>query len=229
MCGRFALSIPPEVLAAFFQLESVPAPFAARYNIAPGQKVATIRLTRQGARRLGQLRWGLVPHWSKALGGDARMINARRETLGEKPAFRDAYRRRRSLIPASGFYEWGETAGGRRQPHYVSRRDGQPLALAALWERWTDPEAPPRRATVDSCTIITTPAEGALKAIHDRAPAVVAQAAWSSWLDREVNEPEALQAMLEHPGELEIVRVSSRVNDPSHDDVQCTLPPPKEE
>ncbi|MBW2733069.1 MAG: SOS response-associated peptidase [Deltaproteobacteria bacterium] len=224
MCGRFTLSTSPELLAAFFELESVPAALTTRYNIAPTQRVSALRLTHEGRHRLSLLRWGLIPHWAKEMSIGARMLNARRETLTEKPAYREAFRRRRCLIPASGFYEWAKRGPNVRQPYYVASSDGHPLALAGLWERWKDPAGPADTPIIDSCTIITTPAEGCLATIHHRAPAVVPASAWSTWLQRDFNDSDALEGMLEHPAGLEMVAVNPRVNNASHDDADCIRP-----
>jgi putative SOS response-associated peptidase YedK len=166
MCGRFALHAHADVVALQFGLEAVPA-FEARYNIAPTLPVLIIR--REGA---STARWGLVPHWAKDPSMGARMNNARAETVAEKPAFRDAYRRRRCLIPASGFYEW-KPEFGLRQPYYVHPAEGELFAFAGLWEQWRD---------LQTCTIITTDANPRMAAIHDRMPVVVPRADYGAWL-----------------------------------------------
>ncbi|MEW6690914.1 MAG: SOS response-associated peptidase [Pseudomonadota bacterium] len=166
MCGRYALHAHPDVVTLEFALRSVPL-FAPRYNIAPGAEVLIVR--QDGA---ALARWGLVPGWAKDAAVGARLINARAETLAQKPSFRDAYRRRRCLIPASGFYEWRGEAG-RKQPFYVHPSQGQLFAFAGLWERWRD---------LETCTVITTDANAAMRAIHDRMPVIVPRADYAGWL-----------------------------------------------
>ena len=132
-------------------------------------------------RRLGTFRWGLVPWWAESPAGASRMINARAETLLSKRAFREAFARRRCIVPADGFYEWRKEPDGRRQPFYIRRADGEPLAFAGLWERWRDPSDPDRRLA--TCTIVTTRANATVETLHDRMPVVLPRAAWERWLD----------------------------------------------
>lgn len=193
MCGRFTLASPAETLAGTFgsfegsdDAEEVPE-LAPRYNIAPTEPVAVIRDVRAGEaprRRLEQRRWGLVPHFAEKIQGPP-LFNARAETLGRKPAFRDAFRRKRCLVPADGFYEW-MAVSGRRQPFYFRREDGGPFAMAGLWDRWQPPEGPP----LESCTIVTTRANALLAPVHERMPVVLPEEAWPVWLDPEPRPPE---------------------------------------
>jgi putative SOS response-associated peptidase YedK len=170
MCGRYALHANPEVVALMFGLSEVPA-FAARYNIAPTAQVLVIR---EGGGAL--LRWGLVPRWAKDPSIGARMNNARAETVAEKPSFREAYRRRRCLIPASGFYEW-KLEDGRKQPYYIHPADGQLFAFAGLWEQWAAPDR-----TLETCAIITTESNAKMLAVHERMPVIVSPGEYSRWL-----------------------------------------------
>jgi putative SOS response-associated peptidase YedK len=166
MCGRYALHAHPDVVTLQFGLRSVPL-FAPRYNIAPAAEVLVVR--QDGA---ALVRWGLVPAWAKDAAIGAKLINARAETLAQKPSFRDAYRKRRCLIPASGFYEW-KAESGRRQPYYVLPRGAALFGFAGLWER---------RGELETCAIITTEANAALRPVHDRMPVVVAPADYAAWL-----------------------------------------------
>ena len=166
MCGRFALHAHPDVVKLQFGLAALPQ-FEPRYNIAPTLPVLIIR--KEGS---ATVRWGLVPHWAKDPSMGARMNNARAETVAEKPAFRDAYRSRRCLIPASGFYEW-KSEFGLRQPYYVHPAQGELFAFAGLWEQWRD---------LQTCAVITTEANAKMAAVHDRMPVIVARADYAAWL-----------------------------------------------
>lgn len=184
MCGRYASSRPVDDLLVTFD---VPAPpeqvLPPSWNVAPTDPVYAV-LQRDGARALRVLRWGLVPSWAKDRKIGARMINARRETLTEKPAFRSAYARRRCLVPAEGYYEW-QVQGSRKQPWFLSAREGEPLAMAGLYEVWRDPEG----ELLWTCTVITTEAADDHGAIHDRTPLLVRPGDWARWLDPAVEDP----------------------------------------
>ena len=204
-----------------------PAPnLRARYNVAPGQDVAAVR-SGDGSRRLSMLRWGLIPGWSGKPDIGYRLINARAETVSSKPAFRAAYRSRRCLIPADGFYEW-ERLGNARQPYLIGRRDGGPMAFAGLWEHWIVPEgiALPRSLaelgpgdSVQTCTILTTAANKTLSALHHRMPAILPPAAFDPWLD---GQSVALDA---YPAEAMAVQaVATWVNKASNDGPRCVEP-----
>ena len=176
MCGRFTLTSTPEQLAQRFGLDEPPQA-APRYNIAPGQDVLAIRVDAETSRRVAiQPRWGLVPSWAKDAAIGARMINARAETVAEKPAFRGAFRARRCLVPADGFYEWA-TRHGRKQAHYIGLRDGGPFGFAGLWERWEDPSG----GALESCTLLTRDAIESIRAIHSRMPVILEPAAYAPW------------------------------------------------
>ena len=178
MCGRYALHAHPDVVALQFSLAEPPQ-FAPRYNIAPSAQVLAVRREKDGQARAAQLRWGLVPRWAKDPAIGARMNNARAETVAEKPSFRDAFRRRRCLIPASGFYEW-QARDGRKVPYYVHPAAGELFAFAGLWERW-------ERAgeALETCAIVTTEANETMRPIHDRMPVIVAPDDYARWLDCE--------------------------------------------
>ncbi|MEZ4386843.1 MAG: SOS response-associated peptidase [Candidatus Krumholzibacteriia bacterium] len=176
MCGRIVLKTAPGELAAEFAL-AVEPPLAPRYNIAPTQPVAAIRRLAGGERACDLLSWGLVPRWSTDPRVGAKMFNARSETVGEKPSFREALARRRCLVAASGFYEW-RRRGGSSEPHYFSAADGGLLALAGLWERWEYPGG----EVLESCSVLTCPANRLMRRVHHRMPVILPAAAYDRWL-----------------------------------------------
>ena len=222
MCGRFTLRTPVEELAKFFHLPETPR-LTPRYNIAPTQPVATV-LVMTGDRLFRMMRWGLVPHWAKDLSIGSRMINARSETIAEKPAFRSALRERRCLVMADGFYEW-QRKGTIKQPHYVIKKGKSPFAFAGLWERWQPPEG---GDAVESCTIITTEANVLVRTFHERMPVILDQEDFGLWLDPSVTEPQRLLPLLKpYPAEkMEAYPVSSVVNSPGHESGECIQPIP---
>ena len=223
MCGRFTLRASPRAIERAFGLDETPQ-LAPRFNIAPGQDVATIHRSEAGRRVLAVRRWGLVPFWAKDPKIGARLINARAETLDAKPSYREAFRRRRCLVPADGFYEWASAGGGPRQPYWVARPDGACFAIAGLYERWKTPQG----EWLETCTLITTDANERLRAIHDRMPVILAPGAYGLWLDSRLREAERLRELLRpEPGEdLELRAVSRRVNRTDHDDPACIAPLP---
>ncbi len=194
MCGRFALFAPSSSIAEVFGVALPDLPeLVPRYNIAPTTGVLGVR--RDGTARVAAtFRWGLVPRWAPDLKGGARMINARAETARTKPAFRDAFARRRLLIPASGFFEW-RTEGKQKWPHFFSAADGAPLAFAGLWETWSKGDAP-----VHTATILTTSASAVVAPLHDRMPVILALADFDAWLDptTPLDEAEALLRPADH-------------------------------
>lgn len=224
MCGRFTLFSEPGDLARLFAVDEVRTdPMPPRYNIAPTQEVYAVAEHPEGARRLGTLRWGFVPHWAK----EARSgpINARAETLREKPMFRDSFVKRRCIIPADGFYEWREDPQtGAKLPHYARRSDHTPLAFAGLWSVWypDDDEREPLR----TCVIITTDAIGSLKEIHPRMPAMLPPDAWDVWLDPSEGDADRLQGLLAPrlPDGLETYVVSTRVNSARNEGEELVQP-----
>jgi len=221
MCGRFALFAMGESLARQFGVPGTPS-LAPRYNIAPSQAVPTVRVQASGGgREVASLRWGLIPSWAKDPDIGNRMINARSETAREKPAFRGAFRRRRCLIPASGFYEW-QRRERRKQPYFVKMRDDRPFAFAGLWERWQGPD----EAVVESCTILTTAANAVVAPIHDRMPVIVPPSEYGRWLDPALQDTEPLESLLAPfpPEEMAAYPVGFKVNAPSNDDAECVAP-----
>jgi putative SOS response-associated peptidase YedK len=226
MCGRVTLTSSGAELAAAFALDAEQAlpELAPRYNIAPSQDVATVRCNREGKRELSFERWGLVPHWAKDPSIGNRMINARSESAGAKPAFRDALRARRCIVPVDGFYEW-KGARGERTPYLFRRADRALFGLAGLYERWLGEGG----EVVDSCTILTTEANDLMRAFHDRMPVVLARDDYSRWLDRETEDVARLSPLLVPcPNDwLTPVPVSRRINDPKNDDAACLVPEPR--
>ena len=220
MCGRFTLRAPASVVAAQFGLFEMP-PFTPRFNIAPTQPVAVVRACPEGPgleRELAWLRWGLIPSWAKDPAIGNRMINARAETAAEKPAYRAAFRHRRCLVVADGFYEWQRT-GGRKQPYFIRMRDDRPFAFAGLWESWHGPEEGP----LESCTLLTTEPNELLEPIHNRMPVILAADDYRQWLDPTIQKPEAV-AMLLRPLPAEGMTsypVTTYVNSPTRDDARC--------
>jgi putative SOS response-associated peptidase YedK len=225
MCGRYTLKTPGDALAEQFGLGEVPE-LRARYNVAPTQDVACVRTEGSGARRLSYLRWGLVPFWAKDPAIGNRMINARAETVAEKPAFRTALRKRRCLVLADGFYEWAKAPGG-KQPWYLSRPDGGPFAFAGLWERWVprggDGEGGAPTTPVHSCTIVTTAASEAIRDIHHRMPVILSGEDLATWLDPAVESSDPLVDLLAAWRAPALVAwpVSRTVNSPKNDDPAC--------
>jgi putative SOS response-associated peptidase YedK len=218
VCGRFALFASPELVAEYFALAEPPS-LAPHYNLTPGQDIAAVRVDRDGVLRLSALRWGLIPFWAKDAAIGRRLINARLDGLADKPAFREALTRRRCLIPASGFYEWGVDAAGKKQPFFVRARGEPLLAIAGLWERWRAPSGEP----LETCVIVTTEANATLAPIHDRMPVLLTRAAQGVWLD--ARSDVATITELAAPGpELETWPVGTAVNDPRNDDERVIAP-----
>ena len=220
MCGRFTLRSPASAIAEQFALFEVP-PFSPRYNIAPTQPVPVVRMTAEGGRELVWLRWGLIPGWAKDPAIGARMINARAETVAEKPAYRAAMRRRRCLIAADGFYEW-QPAGKRKQPYFIHMHDDRPFALAALWEYWEDPD----HSAIESCTLLTTEPNELIRPIHNRMPVILDQSDYARWLDPTTEDARQLTPLLRPYAAASMTShaVALHVNRPGNDDPQCIEP-----
>lgn len=215
MCGRYFLTRPPAALARLFRtLDPVPN-HPARYNVAPTQASLVVRRNPDtGARHLDALRWGLVPLWAKDPAIGSRMINARSESLAEKPAFRDAYARRRCLVPIDGFYEWAELPGQKRkQPYAVAMEGGAPMVLAGLWERWRAADGEILR----TFTVVTCPATPRLLPLHDRMPVVLPPEAWALWLGEEAGDPATVLRPMDGAA-FRVWPVATRVNSVREDD-----------
>lgn len=223
MCGRYTVSSPGDVVAEVFSLDA-PSELAARYNVAPTQRVPVVRVPATGApRELAMVRWGLVPAWAKDPEIGNRLINARAETVAEKPAFRGPFKRQRCLVVADGFYEW-QAEGRRKQPWLFRRRDGRPFGIAGLWSRWADPAA----GDLESCTLITTTPNTVLASVHDRMPAILAPEQFAIWLDPAVGDAAQLLPLLRPAPDhlLEGFPVGLAVNNPAHDRPDCVAPLP---
>ncbi|MFB2769384.1 SOS response-associated peptidase [Pelatocladus sp. BLCC-F211] len=218
MCGRFTLSVFPEVLTQFFEVEKVPD-IKPQYNIAPTQMVLAVLYNSENHKReIQQLRWGLIPSWAKDQSMGAKLINARAETVAEKPAFRRAFKHQRCLVVADGFYEWRKQ-DGKKQPYYFHLLNGKPFAFAGLWEEWQSPE----QEQIKSCTILTTQANELLQQVHDRMPVILQPENYDLWLDPQVHDGELLQPLL-HPYPSETMTsypVTTLVNSPKNNSPEC--------
>jgi putative SOS response-associated peptidase YedK len=218
MCGRYAVITAPEAIRAMFGYAEMPN-FPPRYNIAPTQPIAIVRLM-DGKRQFALVRWGFIPSWVKDPKTVSLMFNARGETAAEKPAYRNAMKRRRCLVPADGFYEW-KREGERKRPHFIRRRDAKPLAFAGLWEAWTGPNG----EELETAAIVTTTANDTLKPLHDRMPVVVPPDAFDLWLDPNADPQMAASLMTPAPDDLlEACEVSSAVNRVANDDPSLLTP-----
>jgi putative SOS response-associated peptidase YedK len=224
MCGRFVSTTPPDVLAKYFGAETPGPEYVVEpsHNVAPTQSIYAV-YERSGVRRLETFHWGLVPFWAKDPGVGNKMINARAETLADKSAYKGPFAKRRCLIPADGFYEWKKIEGRKqKQPMYISRRDGEPLALAGLWAIWKDEKRTDENGDpleLYSCTIVTGPPNETIAEVHDRMPVVLAPDRWSEWLDRENHDVAALSRLfVPAPAELFTIHpVSTEVNNVRND------------
>ena len=218
MCGRFTLTIPdPETLAQAFSLPGMPPDLPPRFNIAPTQPVlSVVRDADSGQNELKVMRWGLIPSWSKDATIASRLINARSETLAEKPTFRTAFARRRCLIVADGFYEWQKQASGPKVPMYITLAGHDVFGFAGLWERWTEPDS---GEAITTCTIITGPPNELVAPIHNRMPVILPREAYDTWLDPETKDQSALAALLRpYPADaMTAYPVSRKVNAATYD------------
>ena len=220
MCGRYRLSRRKQIVEEYFESVSDEPEWAPRYNIAPTQPVPVIRQNpKEPVRELSLMRWGLIPSWSKDPSAAAQMINARSETASTKPAFRDAMKSRRCLIPADGFYEWVRT-GKTKQPYCFEVNEGELFAFAGIWDRWKDPSG----QWIKSCSILTTSPNAVTSAVHDRMPVILDPGNYDLWLDPGMKDVSAASDLLK-PCDARLMRcypVSSRVNDVGNDDDECS-------
>jgi putative SOS response-associated peptidase YedK len=217
MCGRFALKAPVAELAARFSLDEA-VDLAPRYNIAPGTDIPAIRHSPDGKRVMHLLRWGLVPHWAKDPSMGAKLSNARGETIAEKPSFRDAFKRRRCLVPADGFYEW-KAEGRLKQPYYFSMKSGEPFALGGVWESWRAPDG----SILRTCCLITTGPNEIMLPVHDRMPVIVSPDDHEAWLTAESRD--ALELIRPFPNdEMQSWAVGKRVSKSSEEGSELILP-----
>jgi putative SOS response-associated peptidase YedK len=222
MCGRYRLSRRKQVLEEYFDCGSEESDWTPRFNIAPTQPVPVIRQhPKEPPRELSLMRWGLIPSWSKDPSGAASMINARSETAATKPAFRDAIKSRRCLIPADGFYEWSRT-GKAKQPYCFEVNEGKLFAFAGIWDRWKDPSG----SWVKTCSILTTTPNAVTSAVHDRMPVILDPDAYDLWLDPGMNDHVTASELLK-PFAARLMRcypVSTRINSVVNDDEECSRP-----
>ena len=199
MCGRFALVTEKHVLQMLFDLE-LRGELEPRFNIAPSEEILALRQGADGKRELSRLKWGLVPYWAKESSIGNKLINARSETAAQKPAFRDAFRQRRALVPVSGFYEWKKVERG-KQPCYIRMKDGSPFALGGLWDIWPKGNPP-----LQSCAILTAPANEGVAPVHDRMPVIIPPEAYTLWLKRETSLSDLQPLLSPFPAErMEVV------------------------
>ncbi|RMF10945.1 MAG: SOS response-associated peptidase [Alphaproteobacteria bacterium] len=223
MCGRYVLTSPPEAVAALFEISGDVPNYPPRYNIAPTQPVPVVHcgVDGTGPLKLSLMRWGLVPHWSKGPDSRFSMINARAETLASKPAYRGAFRYRRCLLPANGFYEWKALPKGPRQPYFIAMGDGGLIFFAGLWEHWLGPDG----SELASVTIVTTGATGVVREVHDRMPVILCVDEGRDWISG-AGGRQGLAELLDAPAPIGLtaVPVSRRVNDPTFDDPSCLEP-----
>jgi len=221
MCGRFTLTIDPAELQDAFDDYTFPQLFAPRFNIAPTQPVLAI--PNNGEKRAGFFTWGLIPSWAKNPSIGNRLINARGETLAEKPSFRNCYKYKRCLILADGFYEWKKQPGSKTKvPHFIHMKNRQPFAFAGLWDEWNSPDG----SQIRSCTIVTIEPNELMAPLHNRMPAILVPDAYTQWLDPAPRTPEYLQALIKpYPAEkMAVFPVSTLVNNPKNDRAECVEP-----
>jgi putative SOS response-associated peptidase YedK len=221
MCGRFTQQRPASELAEIFAAEPLADELGPRYNVAPTDE-AFVVVQRDDRRAITAYRWGLIPHWSDSAKIAARTFNARAETIAEAPAFRDALRRKRCLVPVDSFYEW-RREGSVRQPFSIGRRDGRPLVLAGLWSGWRDPSTDTVRRTF---TIVTTSPNETMAGIHDRMPVMLDDEVWDTWLDPALADPGELIALLQprEGPQLDVRAVSQLVNNVRNDGPELVAP-----
>ena len=220
MCGRYVIEISADLVRKVFGVVDVPQ-WTARYNIAPTQMVPVIRQRGDSTRQLVLMRWGLIPSWAKEVGEG--LINARAETVNEKPSFRHSFRQRRCILPATGFYEWQEV-DKHKIPHFVRLKNQMPMPFAGIWDSWRAPDG----QVVESCAILTTAANGAVGSIHERMPVILHPDEFGQWLDREQHDQATLMPLLApYPSDcLEVYPVSTLVNSVANDQPECIAPLP---
>lgn len=216
MCGRFAFNASREQVQRQFGVPTVPA-LTPRYNVAPTQVIAVIGQTADGTRKMAMLRWGLIPSWSS--GPRPGPINARSETIAQKPTFRDSFRERRCLIPSTGFYEW-QKVGSRKVPHLIRLRSQEPYALAGIWDIWGE-----GKERIAICCIITVAANDLVRPLHERMPAILRPEEYGAWLDPKTPLSQVQALLRPYPAEeMEVVRVGQAVNSPRNDGPECVAP-----
>jgi putative SOS response-associated peptidase YedK len=217
MCGRFVTIIPYEELKAIFGIIESPNRTNPRYNVAPTQDVGVVRQGEDKLNHFDQLRWGLIPSWSKDPSISAHTINARSETVAEKPSFRHAIKKNRCIVPVSGFYEWNRL-GGDKKPYFIYLLDKSPMALAGVWEYWKGPEGP-----IESFSILTTSANRVVGQLHDRMPVILRPDDYGMWLDKSLQNPHNLELLYKPFSDeaISLYEVSKVVNNARHDSPDC--------
>lgn len=221
MCGRFALTADPAELQNAFPEFIFPTQFTPRYNIAPGQPVLAI--PNDGSNRADFFTWGLIPSWAKDPGIGSRMINARAETITEKPSFRGPFKYRRCIIPATGFIEWKSQAGSKSKiPHFIYLSTKEPFAFAGLWETWNSPDG----SAIKTLTIITTQPNSFMEPIHNRMPVILQRNAYAQWLNQNSQIAKDLLPLLSpyHPDKMSTHTISSLINNPANDTAEVLIP-----
>jgi putative SOS response-associated peptidase YedK len=231
MCGRFTLRTPAPRLIEIFQVDAIPQ-LSPRFNIAPTQLILCIRAKVEvevSEREALMMRWGLIPFWAKDASIGNRLINARSETVAEKPSFRNAYRKRRCLIMADGFYEWQKLSDRTKRPHLIHLPEHQPFAIAGLWESWTDKSSDTdpgiESNDITTCTLLTTTANSEMRELHDRMPVILRPEDWAAWLS-ETSGSQQRDGLLQPlpDGSLQHFPVSTTVNRPANDSPDCVKP-----
>lgn len=223
MCGRFVQNFTLETIKKLFNIGITPTDIASNFNVAPAQEILVI-LKHDNENRLEKLFWGLVPFWAKDISIGSRMINARAETVSKKASFRNAFKKRRCLIPAGGFYEWkGEK--GDKQPYYITLPSGEPFAFAGLWETRKDKESDDE-SVYKSCTIITTEASDSIRELHNRMPVILKPMVYEKWLDAAIQDPKELEVILKDGviQDMKYYPVSKLVNSVKNNDPNCIKP-----
>jgi len=223
MCGRYSITTPPEAMARLFGLVGPTPNFPARYNVAPTQEIPVIRYI-SGTPEFAQMRWGLVPSWSKQGSASKPLINARCESVDEKPSFRTAFKRRRCLMPADGFYEWHRPEDAPKTPYNICRTDGGVFAMAGIWDVWTAPDG----SELESCALITTHANDLMEPIHHRMPVILEPGDWEAWLSTDEADAASLKPLLV-PAQSELFKaysVSTKVNRVANQGPELILPAP---
>ena len=219
MCGRFTRQSPGDVIVKDFAIKELSIDMPPSFNVSPGQDIAVI--IKDSVRKLVSRRWGLIPHWSRDPSIGYKLINARSETVEEKPSFKSSYRERRCLVVADGFYEW-KKEGKHKYPYFIRTASGRLFAMAGIWDSWTAPDAQP----VYTCGILTTRANSVLEPIHNRMPVILSRENEEKWLDTEIPDLDSLKTLMEPYNDEEMVayRVSDRVNSPKNNDPDCVIP-----
>lgn len=223
MCGRLVIDLAPEIITEIYEIvRKIDRKLNPRYNVAPSQEIPIIREDAEGCREFAFARWGLIPSWSKDISIGNSLINARSETVAEKPSFRAAFKRRRCVIPTGGFYEWQTQEGKSKQPWFFRMSDGSPMSIAGLWEHWQGSDG----QEIESCSILTTSANDLMAPIHERMPVILQQEDHATWLSHNITDNALLQKLCQ-PCPSNILNsypVTSMVNSPKNDSADCIAP-----